>query len=401
MTRMFKPLVPVLAGVALVASVACGGTSSPVSGTADSAAEPLVVTTAAAARIQWPDVYEAGGVVRARHVAVLSARVVAPVLDVHVRAGDRVRRGQTLVVLDGRELQAQAARAEAAAAGATLGLDATRAELQAAEAALTLAQVTFDRVRGLVERNSATAQELDQAQAALAGAGARVAGARARVAEAEQGSAAARAGREAATVGVSYTTLTAPFDGLVSARHVDPGALAAPGTPLLTLEDTNTFRLEAFVDASHAQLVAPGAAAEVRLDGTNTDGASWHVVRVSEIGNLDPGQHSFLVKADLPAGLVQRSGQFGRLRVHGSARLALAVPASAVVRRGQVTFVFVPDAEGVARLRMISIGGARGDQVEILAGLDEDEHVITAPPAVLADGRAVRAAAPSGSGAIR
>lgn len=399
MTRIFKFVVPVLTGVAVVASAGCGRTSSPVSGAAGVSAEPLVVTTAVAARVQWPDVYEAGGVVRARHVAVLSARVVAPVLEVRVRAGDRVRRGQALVVLDGRELQAQSARAEAAAQGATLGLDATRAERQAAEAALTLAQVTYDRVSGLAAKNSATTQELDQARAALAGAEARVAGARARVAEAEQGSAAARAGREAAVAGVSYTTLTAPFDGLVSARHVDPGTLAAPGTPLLTIEDMDAFRLEARVDASHAQLVAPGATVEVQLDGAA--GGAWQTALIAEVGNLDPGRHSFLVKADLASGLAQRSGQFGRMRVLGPAHPVLAVPAASIIRRGQVAFAFVADAGGVARLRMVSTGGVRGDQIEILAGIDEGEHVVAEPPVVLTDGRQVRAAAPSEGGAVR
>ena len=147
---------------------------------------------------------------------------------------------------------------------------------------MTLARATFDRVRGLEQKKSATAQELDQAQAALAGAESRLAGARARVAEAEQGVAAARAGQEAASVGASYTTITAPFDGLVAARHVDPGAMAAPGSPLVTVEDATAFRLEAPIDASHAHLVAVGAEADARLDGQADD--AWQTVRVAEIG---------------------------------------------------------------------------------------------------------------------
>jgi biotin carboxyl carrier protein len=228
---------------------------------------PIAVTTAPAATVEWPVLYEAGGVVRARHLAVVSSRVVAPVTEVRVQAGDRVRRGQVLAVLDGRELQAHAARATAAASGSSLGLEAAQAEHQAATAALTLARASFERVRGLKEKNSATAQEMDEAQATLSGAEARVAGARARVAEAEQGVTAARASQDASAVGVSYTTLTAPFDGLVAARHADPGTLAAPGSPLLTVEDTQAYRLEAAIDGAQARLVTVGGEAEARLDG--------------------------------------------------------------------------------------------------------------------------------------
>lgn len=400
MTRILKPLTFSTLALGVVTFAACGG-GTPGHGETPAPApgDPIDVVTATAGIVEWPSVYEAGGVVRARQVATVSARIVAPVVEVRVKAGDRVRRGQVLVVLDGRELQAQASRATAAASGSSLGLEAARAEQQAAEAALSLARVTFDRVRGLEQKKSATAQELDQAQAALDGAESRLAGARARVAEAEQGVAAARAGQDAATVGASYTTITAPFDGLVAARHADPGALATPGAPLVTIEDAAAFRLEAPIDASHAHLVAVGAEADARLDGQADE--AWQAVRVAEIGNLDPMQHSFVVKFDLPEGMARRSGQFGRVRLRGPARQVLAVPATAVVRRGQLAFVFAPDREGLARLRMVSVGETRGDAVEVLAGLVAGDAVVTMPPPGLGDGRPIRSGARPAAGAAR
>jgi RND family efflux transporter MFP subunit len=347
---------------------------------------PIAVTTAPAATVEWPVLYEAGGVVRARHLAVVSSRVVAPVTEVRVQAGDRVRRGQVLAVLDGRELQAHAARATAAASGSSLGLEAAQAEHQAATAALTLARASFERVRGLKEKNSATAQEMDEAQATLSGAEARVAGARARVAEAEQGVTAARASQDASAVGVSYTTLTAPFDGLVAARHADPGTLAAPGSPLLTVEDTQAYRLEAAIDGAQARLVTVGGEAEARLDG-----GDWQRARIAEVANIDPRLHSFLIKVDLPASETLRSGQFGRVRVAGPARRLLTVPANAVVRRGQLAFVFVVAADRAARLRMVSTGESRDGRVEVLAGLADGEAVVVDPPATLEDGRPTQA----------
>lgn len=391
MNPMLKTLTRVAAGVAVVTLAACSRaeTQAPT----DEPARPVAASVAAVAETNWPSTYEAGAVVRARQTATVSARVVAPILEVRVTAGDRVTRGQTLVVLDGRELQAQATRASAGASGSHLALQAAQAEKRAADSALVLARLTYDRVRGLQEKDSATKAELDEATAMLAGAEARVAGATARVAEAEQGIAAAKAAEDAAAVGASYTILTAPFDAVVSARLADPGSLAAPGTPLLTLDDAAGYRLEARIDESHAQLVAPGADADVRIERGGASADTWQRARVSEIAAVDPARHSFLVKLDLPREMAEvRSGQFGRVRLRGPSRKALAVPAAAVVRRGQLTFAFVLDDAGAARLRMLSAGETNVDQVEVLAGLAAGERVVLSPPAGLKDGQRVAGA---------
>jgi RND family efflux transporter MFP subunit len=378
------------AGAAVVTLASCGRAERPEH--AREMARPIEATLATVAESEWPATYEAGAVVRARQTAVVSARVVAPILEVRVAAGDRVRRGQTLVVLDGRELRAQAARASAGTLGSTLALQAAQAEERAAESVLVLARVSHDRLRGLHEKGSATKAELDEAIAALAGAEARVAGAAARVAEAEQGIAAAKAGEEAADVGASYTVLAAPFDGVVSTRLVDPGSLAAPGMALLTIDEAAGYRLEARIDESHARLAAPGAEADVRVDRGGA-GDVWQRARITEIAAVDPARHSLLVKLDLPAGIPDlRSGQFGRVRLRGAARRVLSVPSAAVVRRGQLTFAFALDGDGAARLRMVSAGESNADRVEILAGVADGDRVVVGPPAGLQDGQPIAGA---------
>lgn len=396
MTLSMKTFGIAAAALAVGVTAACGGHEAAPDRTPEAAA-PVAARVATVEATEWPSTYEAGAVVRARQTAVVSARVVAPILEIRVAAGDRVRRGQTIVVLDGRELQAQATRASAGASGSGLALQAAQAEQQAAESALTLAHLTHDRVSGLHAKDSATKAELDEATAMLAGAQARVAGATARVAEAEQGIAAAKAAEVAASVGASYTVLTAPFDGLVSARHADPGSLAAPGMPLVTIDDATVFRLEARIDESQAQLVTTGAEADVRLDRGATTSATWQRARISEIAALDPSRHSFLIKLDLPRDMPDvRSGQFGRVRLLGPARKVLAVPAGAVVRRGQLTFVFVVDGRGTARLRMVTVGESSGEQVEALAGVSAGDRVVVQPPPGFADGQPITGAAGGG-----
>ena len=355
---------------------------------ADGAPAEVGAVVAEVRAVDWPVAIEAGGIVRARFTAAISSRIVAPVVEVRVKPGDHVTRGATLIVLDARELTAQAARAAAAIAATGQGAKAAASDVTAAESGLTLARASRDRVQTLHAKQSATAQELDEATAAYAAADARVIGARARVAGAAAALDAAAAAGDAAIVAVSYSTLTAPFDGVVASRSVDPGSMAAPGVELLSVEDTSVYRLEARLDESRAGLASIGVAAEVRIDGA---GDGWTPATVVELARIDPAAHSVLVKLDVPAGAGVRSGGFGRVRLTGPARRTVAVPASAVVRRGQLAFLFAIDTAGLARLRAITPGETRGADIEILAGATAGERVVAAPPPTLEDGMRVRA----------
>jgi RND family efflux transporter MFP subunit len=326
------------------------------------------------------DAIDAGGVVQARATATIAARILAPIREVRVSPGDRVRRGQMLVVLEDDDLAAGAQAARSAVVAAEQGSEAAAADLQAAEASLVLARASHDRVAGLHARGSATAQELDDATAALRSAEARVTGAAARVAQGTSLVAGARAASQQAAATHTFAVLTAPFDGVVTEKLVEPGNLAAPGLPLLRLEDTSQFRLEVRVDESYVGHVQLGDRVAVLLDAdrTSTDGT---VVEVNR--SVDADARAFLVKIALPDTPNLRSGAFGKARFSGDSRRAVTVPPSAIVRRGQVTSVFVVD-QGVARVRLVHVSGP-----EVVAGLSESERVILAPPTGLTDGRRV------------
>jgi RND family efflux transporter MFP subunit len=296
------------------------------------------------------------------------------------------------VTLDARDLTAARSSAVATARATSEGQTAASAERQSAEAAAVLARATHARISALRTKNSATPQELDQATSALQSAEARVRSADARVAEAEAAVDAARAAGEAATVTASFAILTAPFDGVITAKLVEAGNMASPGVPLLTLEDTTAFRLEVRVDETRAALIQPGARVAVELDDNPQSTAPAVLTgSVAEVArSLDADAHAFLVKIDLPAGAPVRSGMFGRARFAEGRREGLAVPAGSLVRRGQLTIVFVVDREGRARMRPIRVGARSDDRIEVLAGLDAGERIIIAPPSSLADGMLVR-----------
>ena len=353
-------------------------------------APPVSVTIVRAGVSDIATRVEAGGIVRAAATTLVASRVLAPVIAVHVRPGDRVRRGATLITLDARDIQANSSRAAASATSAAESVRAAEADLRAAESAVVLARATNDRIQGLLAKRSATSQEADQSVASLSSAEAQVEAARARLSAATAARDAARAGADSARINTTYSVLVAPFDGVVTERRVDPGALATPGAPLLTLEDATAFRLEVPLDEARAGFATLGQPVEVRIDdpaaGTSD---TWVRGRVAEVARLDPASHAFLVKVDLPAGACTRSGTFGRARFSGAARRALVIPRSAVVARGQLAFVYLVDSEGRARLRAISLGADDGDRREVLAGVREKDAVIVNPPGSLTDGARV------------
>jgi multidrug efflux pump subunit AcrA (membrane-fusion protein) len=372
-----------------VGTVACG--AAPDQSPKSDAAAPVAVAIERVGVTAAADNVDAGGTLVARQTAVVAGRVMAPIVRVAVVPGDRVRRGQVLVVLEGDEMTAQAARANAALASARAGVNVVASERAAADAGLTLARATHTRIARLHAERSATSQELDQAAAALKQAEARVAATAAQTDVTDRSIEAAQAAARAADIAVSWTTLTAPFDGVVSARHADPGTMAAPGQPLLTLEGTGALQMDVRVDASRAATLAVGQPADVRID-SDREGA-WSTGRISEIARVDPGSHSFVVTVDVDANPTWRSGLFGRARFRGPDSKRLTVAAAAVVTRGQLTFVYVVGADDHARLRMVSLGETGADRVDVLAGLSNGDRVVLRPSPALTDGAKVLATA--------
>jgi RND family efflux transporter MFP subunit len=385
----------VLAGAALALHASCSHEPDRLA-----APPPVEAQIASAELVDLSHRFEAGGVVRARTTAHVVSRIVAEVREVRVKAGDRIRSGQVLIVLDSRELEAGRAGAEAGRSVAEHSAALAEADREAAAASLALAKATHDRIAALHSRQSATAHELDEAVAGLRAAEARAKSAEARASEAASAIEAARAAADGAGVTASYALLTSPFAGIVTEKLVEPGNMAAPGVPLLSIEDTGEFRLEVRLDASRAAQIDLERPVPVRLDSSFATGAaagrgdggalSGRVVEISQ--TLDPGSHAFLVKIALPSHEGLRSGLFGRASFSGAQpRRALAVPSSSIIRRGQLSMVFVVDNEMRARMRLVNVSGSSDDRVEIRSGLEAGERFLVSPPAGITDGISVRA----------
>ena len=194
---------------------------------------------------------------------------------------------------------------------------------------------------------------------------------------AQAGRSQAKAAVAQAQSGFAYTSIRAPFNGVVTERRADPGALASPGVPVMTVESTGRFRLEATVDEANLRFVKIGGSVPVSLDAYPGESLTGKVTQI--VPAADPSSRTFLVKIELPVAKVVRSGLFGRAQFVRGERTAILIPNSAVVRRGALNGVFTIGQDKTATLRYITVGNAVGDRVEVLSGISPNEVVISSP----------------------
>ena len=341
------------------------------------------------------DFYEAAATVQSKTTSVLSSRIMGYIVAVHVREGDRVRAGQLLVEIDNREAAAQLRRAQAGLREAQEMLQETERMIQANESAKTAAEAeqslaasTFNRYQALVERKSVSQQEFDEVQARYRGKTAEVERVqemlRSMQAKREQVLARidqAKAGISQAQIAVDYGRIQSPIQGVVTQKHGELGVLAAPGTPLLTLEDDTRYRLEATVEESKLGRIRLGDSVRITI---NALGDQEWTGRVGEVQpTADPASRSSLVKIDLPDSLIEkapgkilRSGLYGKARFAVGKKEIITIPHKAIFQRGQLLQIFVVDSSQTARLRLIKTGKIYGERIEVLSGLGEGDKII-------------------------
>lgn len=281
------------------------------------------------------------GTVRSTDEAEVATRTSGTIRRVMAEIGQSVARGDLLAEVDAT---------------------ATAAGLARAEAEAEVAQAYYGRIAALARDGAATPQELDEALSRRDASAAAVRDARGQLA---------------------YVELRAPFAGVVSARHADPGDLAVPGTPILSLVRPGSLKVEADVPAEVVDGFRGGGTVTVRVDDKVALPAL--VTRVSP--SVDAGTRRVRIELDFTAeaASLPPPGSYVRLEVEDATRRTLWVPHDVLVRRGQLTGVYRLE-NGHLRLRWIRAGARRGEAVEILAGAGPEDLLVREPAAELADG---------------
>ncbi len=256
--------------------------------------------------------------------ATLATRLAASVRRVHVTEGQHVAAGALLVSLADDDLQSGR---------------------KAAETAVATAQAQVQRIEHLAAQDASTPAELDQAHVQLAQ---------------------AQAAMAAVQANLGYTQLRAPFAGVVQTRRVNDGDFVSPGTPLLELEGQSGMEFTGSVSAAEAKGLKLGQILPFETEGRTGS---------ARINGLASGGDPISQRGSLRAQVVKgldglRSGAFGRLKVPGAAPAVgqdPTVPASALVRRGELNGVFLA-RDGIAQLRWLSLGASQGERVAVRAG---------------------------------
>lgn len=318
------------------------------------------------------DQVEAVGTVKARNSAVLAARVPGTVTALHVREGSLVGKGQVLVSIESAE---NAAGSAAAGAGA----DEARRGVDEALARKTLAEATFERYQKLFNEQAVTRQEFETKLMERDVAAQGVARAEARLNQARQSA-------KAAAVVAGYSRVTSPLAGVVTAKSIDVGVTVFPGTPLMTVEEEGSYRLEVAVPESLLGKVKTGTHVSVMIDGIRSEMAGT----VAEVvPSADPLSRTFTVKVDV-VGKGLKSGVYGRALFAVGERQGILLPTGAVMERGALQSVWVVGKDNSARMRLVKKGKSVGDRVEILSGLSEGERVVVTGMDKVVDGARIQ-----------
>lgn len=289
--------------------------------------------------------FEASGVAAPLRQATLGTKLMGTVLEVYVREGDAVAANQPLVRIDARELAAKQGQAAAS--------------VDDAEAMHHDAVTQADRIRALYADSAATRAQLDAAETGLSRAAAAVRASRAAAAELSAMS--------------SYAVVRAPFGGIVTRRFVDPGAFAAPGARLVSVQDGRQLRISVTATPDAARGAHRGQSIGAKIEGRPVAAVVEGIVPAGS-GNLYT-INALVANADgsiLP-------GSTATLLLPAGVRTGLVVPAGAVTQQGDLTGVIVRTAEG-DETRWVRLGQSVGTMIEVNAGLRAGDQVVVPAP---------------------
>ena len=350
----------------LAASLLAGCGSHDEAGDKQPAARVMQAEVEVATLTKTPAHHPTPATLVAENQVRVASRLMGYIRSIEVVEGQQVRAGQKLFSVDPVDVQGQ--------------VEQTRAGVKQAEDALADARVEYQRFEALFKEDAVTRQQFekmklqhDMAQSRLAQ---------------------ARAGHNTAAGQLRYATVTSPITGVVTQKLAHAGDLAAPGHPVLVVENPGKLQVETQVPESVLSALKPGAQVRVEVDGQEKPLLA-RVARISPAA--DPVSRTFLVKLDIgnpphPQPLsrprekgassgaeapVLRSGLFARVLFPQGEREALTVPAGALVNRAGITGVFVVGQDGIAQFRMVRAGEARDGRVEILSGLTDGERVVS------------------------
>jgi membrane fusion protein (multidrug efflux system) len=318
--------------------------------------KPVGVVVEAVREESFPYEIEALGTANANEAVTITAKVSNLVTAIRFEEGQQVRRGQVLVELDGAE---------------------TRAELDAAKAALSESRSQFRRAQELRATQALSQAELERLEATVLSNQARVSGAQSKFDD---------------------TVVRAPFDGRVGLRRVSVGSFISPGAVITTLDDTRTIKLDFSVPENFMAVLEGGMAVTARSVAYPDREFTGKIASIDS--RVDPVTRSVIARALIPnPGGELKPGMFLTLRLRQPRENVTMVSEESLVPEEGKQFVFVVDAAGKAARRQVSIGRRKPGSVEVLQGLTAGERVVVEGTQLVKDGAQVNILTAAAAGA--
>jgi len=320
---------------------------------------PVTVVTVRLSTV--PQIDETPGSVVSEHQVQVASRLMGYIRDIRVKEGETVTAGQLLFTIDPTDIQGQVNQAQAG--------------LAQADAALADAKADYERFTNLYKDESISRQQYDKVKMMY------------NVAQSQ--AAAAHAGLNTAQSQMRYAEVRSPIGGVVTQKLASSGELAAPGRPVLVVENQGSLQIQTSVSDETFVRLKMGETVEVMIDG-HAEPVKATISRL--VGAADQMSHTHLVKLNLGKIKGLRSGAFASVRFAIGSRQGIRVPLEAVLQRAGISGVFVVDAQGIAHYRMVTVGGSIGGEVEIQAGLNVGDRVVVAGDTELDSGDRVNPA---------
>ena len=357
-------LLPII--VAIVIMYGCNGNKKEAS--TNNSEKPILVTVGQPGNNDNTAGFNISGQVESSQSANISTRLMGFITRVYVKLGDPVKQGQLLFTVNSNDIAAKRAQ--------------TEAMMAQTEAALQNAQKDFDRYTTLYSQQSATAKELDNVTLQYKAAKASVT--------------AAKQMRNEVNAQFSYTSVTAPFSGVVTQKMLDAGSMATPGMPVLTIEQNNNLQVSAAVSESQIASIQQGDEAILNIKSINKT-IKGKITQISQSSISSGGQ--YLIKISIPDNEKQNvfAGMYVNVNIPSKVNIKreesdnnrVLVPQECLIHKDQLTGLYTIGNNNSALLRWVRLGKNFGSEVEVLSGLSKEETFIISAEGRLYNGAIV------------
>jgi len=298
-------------------------------------------------RVEVPLIYTTVGTIRSRDEIDLSPRITARIIEVKKWGGDTVKKGELLIKLDDEDLKAAKSR-----------LEATVNEYKAA---LNLAQTRYDRAKTLYASKAVSKSSFDQAEKDLKAATANLNAVEREI--------------ELAQARLSYASIKAPFDGIVSERFANPGDMAAPSKVLMGVFDPTKLMLYASISESLAKQIHKGDEVEMYIDALKKK-IKGKIVEI--VPSIDEKSRTFTVKISTKENKHLMPGMFGTFYLQIGSTKEILLPEEAIIRIGQLEYANIANERGELKRVMIRTVPCHFDKTKrrVTAGLKEGMKIV-------------------------